>query len=93
MSPYSSAQWHLETSRIFPSAGVSGKTRIKVRLDHVEKKVVVPNEHLKTLVDTYRLLHAKALPTTSKASAMKVRTTEVILADLAMFLIVPASLD
>ena len=72
--PYSSAQWQFETSHIFPSAGVSGKTRIKVRLDHVEKKVVVPNEHLNTLVDTYRLLHAKALPTAPKASTMKVRT-------------------
>lgn len=72
MLPDSSAQWQFETSHVFASAGVLGKTRIKVRLDHVEKKVVVPNEHLKTLVDTYMLLHAKALPTASKASAMKV---------------------
>jgi hypothetical protein len=55
-----------------PSAGVPVQTHIKVRLDHVMKKVVVPNEHLKALVDVYRLLHAKGLSTASRASAMKV---------------------
>lgn len=52
---------------------MSTKTRIKVQLDQVVKKVVVPNGHLKALVDTYRMLHAKGLPTASRASAMKVR--------------------
>ncbi|DBB07501.1 TPA: hypothetical protein ACH3X3_008965 [Trebouxia sp. C0006] len=39
-----------------PYPGVAGKTHIKVALDRVEKKVVVPNEHLTALGDTYRLL-------------------------------------
>ncbi len=48
------------------------QTHIRGQLDHVVKKVVVPNEHLKALVDIYRLLYAKGLSTASRASAMKV---------------------
>ena len=51
---------------------VPEETCITVRLNAVEKRIVVPNEHLQGLLDIYRMLHAKALPTASRATEMKV---------------------